>query len=310
MNLGQAYGPEALNKVFGSIEPVSDLLVNEARIHAVILGMPKAGKTTLAAQFAADGPVLFLDVNYGTVSIAGYKDCYYMRIYPDGVMNSKGEWVFYEHQDWEQQDIQKRKEKIGTKLLQDVLVKAIQSKMFKTIVLDDETGLFRLMQNCIPVPTSFKYKKYVLDTRGWFNEILNYRNKILTILDTHPGHAIWNCHTRPAYDSSGNVVGYEPWIVGQSITLVPASMDEVWFLERQGSNVTLYTEREDFPRLGSRYHLPAKIPNASFLLIKQLLQANRERLQKEISPQQGGQDEVVKQEVTKKPDFDMANFKL
>ena len=118
------------------------------------------------------------------------------------------------------------------------------------------------------------------------------------MLDQHHGHAVWNCHVKPTYDDRGNVNGYEPWIVGQGITLIPASMDEVWFLERHGSDVTLYTERDDFPRLGSRYHLPPVIKNASFPVVKQLIEKNMNMVKtgkplEQPIEQKGGNDGVA-----------------
>jgi len=266
----QQYGQEALKQIYQEgIREVKELIIDPDRIHVVNLGKPKAGKTTLAAT--APTPSLFLDVNYGTVSIANFEGIKYVRIFPYGIQDINGNWIFYQKQDWENTSPNERKEQVGTKLLHDLLVMAIQSGEYKTIVLDDETGLYRLCQNCIPIPMSYKRNKFVENTMGWFGDVLAYRNKLLTILDMHRGNVIWNCHTKPVYDDRGKEIGITMAITGQGSTLVPASMDEVWYTERVGNKVTVYTENELCESLGSRYHLPQKIEYASFPAIQQIL---------------------------------------
>lgn len=270
------YGPQALNEIFDTaIRPTSELAINPERIHCEIIGPPGCGKTTIAGT--APGPTLFLDVNYGTVSIAGFKDTYFIRIYPQGIQDANGNWLFHQDEDWETTPIHKRQEKVGTKLLNDILIKAISSKSFKTIVLDDETGLYRLIQNCIPIPCSYKYNKYVENTQGWFGDILKYRNRILTQLDQFHGHAIWLCHSKPVYDEKGQEIGHQAAVTGQGSTLTAASMDEVWFMERKAAEVTIYTDGEICEGLKSRHHLPPTIKNASFPLIRQLIETNAKK---------------------------------
>lgn len=224
-------------------------------MHSTLVGLPGAGKTLLGSTYPK--PMFVFDIDQGTKTIESVDGVDFLRFLPDGVRNADG-WLHQEP-------------KSGLDLFRQLAKGILRSGKYASCMMDGQTGLWRLFSECVPVPTTAGNKA---NTQKWYGMFLQIVSEVRTVFESFQGHMIWTCHIREVYDSNGNFARWEPAIIGQSKTIIPAGSDEVWLLEaNEDKTRTLYTHKPNFPGLKTRHWLPDKIHKPSWPVIEKILRS-------------------------------------
>jgi hypothetical protein len=262
--------------------PTADTIIIGDKIHAMLYGAPKAGKTFFAATWPRPG---FLDVDHGLKVV---RSPAFREKHPD-VDLAKIKYELADDEVDPATGIVSRAD--GFKEAMRQLNKLARDPDVETIVLDSLTALSRLAMNAGLIaqskgarPRSMTFAEakrdgVILLAKQDFGAEMSAVEQVLDMLMAVDKHVLVVAHEREERTDSGTLVGISPLITGDRLRAKIARwFDDVWYIEKEVKDgkviQTLVTEADKKLRaVGSRLGLPAEITDPSYTKIQQLLRS-------------------------------------
>jgi predicted RNA-binding Zn-ribbon protein involved in translation (DUF1610 family) len=218
-------------------------------VRVLLAGMPKAGKTTLASQWAPD-TTLIIDTQQGTTLLAGE---HYVEHVTD--------WAAFER-------------------TVDELVKG--DHQFKTVVVDLADDIWNFVdehcagKNALLASATEDYSRSLKTAEGTF------RKTIGKLLAT--GLGVWFItHTKAQQD--GNLTRYVPKLDQRALTYVHGACEVILLAETLGPKRVLHTAPSGKFEAGSRFPLPEPMDLDARALYAAMAKGLQPPVPKQVTPQ-------------------------